>query len=193
MDLKTACFLKNYCRNIIKWWYVVYNPEAVRIWPSQFEKEEALRLEAIEQEEQLKLETDEENEMLGLHTEDDDIVLLEASDMGNENDIPDDAYNATTGSYSGLYGQKPVDEETQKALELIMGINNQQNTVDFFLSDSTLDKKSSDIIIPEEQDEIIREANIIYQRLLDEAEEDEAKKRAEIEQTLRLAENGTVE
>ena len=48
MDAATAYFLKRYYPHVIKWWLVVYIPEAVRIWPSKAEKEAALRLEAKE-------------------------------------------------------------------------------------------------------------------------------------------------
>ena len=204
MDLKTACFLKNYCRNIIKWWFVAYNTEAVRIWPSQQEKEDALKLEALEQDDFFEPESLDSTDMLYLNAENDNLVLLNNSNTVDMNyNIPNDAYNATTGSYSGLYGQKPVDEETQKALDLIMGGTNQQNTIDFFLLENESpneissveisNNNTSDIIIPPEQDEIIKEANLIYQRLLNEAAEDEVKKRAEIEQALNMMENGTVE
>ena len=172
MDVNTACFLKKYYRNVIKWWLVAYNPEVVRIWPSKQEKEEALRLEAIEQEEALKLESIEQEQ-----------TLLECSDDNISNKyIHDDAYNATTGSYSGLYGQKPVDEETQKALDAIMGATNSQNNIDFLLSDNN----DSNVTIPPEQNDIINEANAIYQRLLQEAADDEARKRAEIEHLLNM-------
>jgi len=180
MDVNTACFLKKYYRNVIKWWLVVYNPEVVRIWPSQQEKEEALRLEALEQEEALRLEALEQEQ-----------ALLECSDDNISDEyIPDDAYNATTGSYSGLYGQKPVDEETQKALDAIMGATNSQNNIDFLLSDNN----NSDITIPPLQDDIINEANAIYERLLQEAADDEAKKRSEVEHILDTVEkNSTME
>lgn len=42
-------------------------------------------------------------------------------------------------------------------------------------------KGNPDVILPPEQDEIIKEANAIYERLLREAAEDEARKQAEIE------------
>ena len=156
MDPATAYFLKKYYPHVIKWWLVVYNPETVRIWPSKAEKDAALRLEAIE-------------------------AKKEA-----ENKKSQPAHNATTGSYSGLYGQKPVDENTQAALDAILSASNNQNSVDSLLAGGT---SSGEIVtLPPEQDEIVREANEIYERLLREAAEDEARKQAEIDEMRRQAE-----
>lgn len=151
MDPATAYFLKKYYPHVIKWWLVAYNPEVFRIWPSKAEKEEALRIEAKEKEEQLAIE---------MHS--------------NDNAADNDAYNATTGSYSGLYGKGPVDAQTKEALDAILNQSNNQNTVDSLLSDNTT------VVLPPEQDYIIQEANAIYERLLREAAEDEAKKWAEV-------------
>lgn len=168
MDPATAYFLKKYYPHVIKWWLVVYNPEYIRIWPSKAEEEEALRLEA------------EERKYLPA-PEDTGFTLPE------EGTISSDAFNATTGSYSGLYGQKPVDAATQAALDAIMNISSNQTNIDLLLeggssayaSDGT--SGSNTVVLPPEQDEIIAEANAIYERLLREAAEDEAKKQAEIE------------
>jgi hypothetical protein len=74
-----------------------------------------------------------------------------------------------------------------------MNISNNQNNVDYLLSGgspntgaayatgNTYSSSSDDVVIPPEQEEIINEANAIYERLLREAAEDEAKKQAEIE------------
>jgi hypothetical protein len=150
MDPATSYFLKKYYPHVIKWWLVIYNPEFIRIWPSKEEEDEAMRMEA---EEKAALE-------------------LELQD--------DDAYNATTGSYSGLYGQKPVDDATQAALDAIMSASSNQNSVDSLLSNN--------ISISEEQQSVIDEANAIYERLLREAAEDEAKKQAQIEEARKAAE-----
>ncbi|MCM1181845.1 MAG: hypothetical protein NC337_00535 [Roseburia sp.] len=161
MDANTAYFLKKYYPHVIKWWLVVYIPEVVRIWPSKAEEEEALRLEAQQQ------------PALEQH----DAADSEASPIdSSDNMIDESAYNATTGSYSGLYGQKPVDADTQAALDAILNGSNNQNSVDMLLSGG-----SKTVVLPPEQDEIIAEANAIYERLLREAAEDEAKKRAEID------------
>lgn len=178
MDAATAYFLKKYYPHVIKWWLVAYNPEAFRVWPSTAEKKEALRIEA-EKEKHLALEAQPK----------------EASD----GKIPDDsaeeaAYNASTGSYSGLYGRKPVDEQTKEALDVILNKSSNQNTVDFLLSGGepaagaayaadTAQKKTNngDVILSPEHDDIVKEANAIYERLMQEAAEDEAKKQAEIE------------
>lgn len=157
MEPATAYFLKKYYPHVIKWWLVTYNPEVVRIWPSKAEKEEALRIEAKEKqkEEQLALE---------MHS----------------NDTTDAAaFNATTGSYSGLYGKGPVDAQTKEAMDAILHRSNSQNTVDSLLANSA--NVNVDVILPPEQDDIIKEANAIYERLLQEAAEDEAKKWAEID------------
>lgn len=177
-DVATACFFKRYYPHVIKWWLVTYNPEVFRIWPSPAEKEEALRIEA--EEERLALEQ-KENEAS---------ADMAASDTPQAADSS--AYNATTGSYSGLYGQKPVDADTQAALDAILNISSNQNNIDSLISGGTqnlapVQSASSsscntrDVILPPEHDEIIKEANAIYERLMREAAEDEAKKQAEIE------------
>ena len=61
MDPATAYFLKKYYPHVIKWWLVAYNPDAVRIWPSEAAKEETLRLEAIEAEEAALLALEEDD------------------------------------------------------------------------------------------------------------------------------------
>jgi len=180
MDPATAYFLKKYYPHVIKWWLVTYNPEIVRIWPSKAEKDEALRLETEKKaaEEALRLETEKK---------------------AAEEEVDDSAFNATTGSYSGLYGKKPVDESTQAALDAILNASSNQSSVDSLLAGTTsgsqdltsslLTGAASDncVILPPEQDEIIREANEIYERLLREAAEDEARKQAEIDEMRRQA------
>ncbi len=166
MDPATAYFLKKYYPRVIKWWLVEYNPETVRIWPSQAEKDEALRLEAIEAEKQAQQ------------------LALEDSMSDQQDDNPDDsAYNAATGSYSGLYGQKPVDEDTQAALDAILNASSNQSSIDSLLAGAS----DNSVTLPPEQDEIIREANEIYERLLREAAEDEARKQAEIDEMRKQA------
>ena len=60
-----------------------------------------------------------------------------------QNIIPNAAaYNAATGSYSGLYGQGPVDESTKATLDAIMNTSSSQNTVDSLLSSAQPQKKS---------------------------------------------------
>lgn len=148
----------------------MYNPEAVRIWPSREEEEEALRIEA---EEAALLPADNSPDVLGLPDTHDEMA-----------DIDSSAFNAATGSYSGLYGQKPVDADTQAALDAIMNATSSQNSIDSLLAGNS---PSGDIITPPDQDEVIREANEIYERLLREAAEDEAKKQAEIDEMRKLA------
>ena len=170
MDPATAYFLKKYYPHVIKWWLVNYNPDVIRIWPSKAEEEEALRLEA-EEAEQMALEAEESS--------DTSLLALDES-----------AYNATTGSYSGLYGQTQLDAEGQAALDVIMNTYNKQNNIDFLISGGNPSEDdgrkktyitNDDITIPSDQDEILKEANEIYERLLREADEDEEKKKAEIE------------
>lgn len=160
MDLATACFFKRYYPHVIKWWFVVYNPEVYRVWPSPAEREEALRIEA--EEERLALEQ-------------------------KEAEVDESAFNATTGSYSGLYGQGPVDEDTQAALDAILNISSNQSSIDSLISGNAdlasvySASSSKNVTLPPEQDTIIQEANAIYERLMREAAEDEARKQAEIE------------
>ena len=151
MDAATACFLKRYYPHVIKWWLVAYNPEFFRVWPSKSEREDALRIEAEQQQETLELQ------------------------------LNDEDYNATTGSYSGSYGKGPVDDETQAALDAILNISNNQSNIDFLLAGGADSSGKGDVILPPEQDEIINEANAIYERLMREAAEDAARKQAEIE------------
>jgi hypothetical protein len=157
MDATTSYFLKKYYPHVIKWWLVEYNPEFRRVWPSESEKEDALRLEALEQPEEEPAES--------------------TIDPNSE------AYNAATGSYSGLYGQKPVDEDTQVALNLIMNQSAQSNqkNIDSLLSD---DKFIGTHTMSEEQKSVIEEANAIYERLQREAAEDAAQKISEIQRAL---------
>lgn len=172
MDPATAYFLKKYYPHVIKWWLVEYNPDVVRIWPSKEEEEEALRLEAIEAEEAALLALEAE--------EDDDNPEPDTADYVNS------MYNATTGSYSGLYGQQPIDENTQAALNAILYASSSQSSVDSLIA--TGGQPGDDVITPPEQAEIIHEANEIYERLLREAAEDEARKQAEIEEARLQAE-----
>lgn len=146
-DPATAYFFKKYYRNIIKWWFVVYNPDFRKIWPSK-EEEETARQKELEEK---RIAHEKE--------------LEEAA--AKEQEKSDDAYNASTGSYSGLYGQKPVDDHASSS----------QCNIDSLVKAA----KSEDVTLPPEQDKIIREANAIYERLLREAAEDEAKKQAEID------------
>lgn len=172
MDAATAYFLKKYYPHVIKWWLVVYNPEAVRIWPSKQEEEEALRLEA-EEAERLALEGPAEEP-------EEEPMKMEVQNM-----IDPSAFNATTGSYSGLYGQQPVDEDTQATLQAILYASSSQSSIDLLIAGG---QRGDDVITPPEQETIIMEANEIYERLLREAAEDEARKQAEIEEMRRQAE-----
>ncbi len=158
-DPQTAYFFKKFYGNVIKWWFVSYNTDAIKIWPSKAEEEAA------------RIKEEEERELL----------LLESA----QEETPDESYNATTGSYSGLYGQGPMDDVTQSMLDAIMHQSSSQTSIDSLLQSSA---ESSDVILPPEQDEIIKEANIIYERLLHEAKEDEERKAAEIEAVKRAVE-----
>lgn len=174
MDPATAYFLKKYYPHVIKWWLVVYNPEAVRIWPSKAERDEALRLEAIEAKKEAEKQLEQKADPPAL------MDSISNPEMNRNFDAS--AYNAATGSYSGLYGQKPVDENTQATLDAILNASSNQNSIDSLLA------SAGDVILPPEQDEIVREANEIYERLLREAAEDEARKQAEIDEIRRQAE-----
>lgn len=196
MDAATAYFLKKYYPHVIKWWLVTYDPNIVRIWPSKAEEEEALRLEA------------QEGARKALGTKGTDDPISDAGIVWDSDKpvIDEDAYNATTGSYSGLYGKKPVDADTQAALDAIMHSSSNQSSIDHLLAggqpvssaayDFTEKKNdfsmNDDIIVPTDQAEILREANEIYERLLREAAEDEAKKQAEIEAARSIYENNAI-
>ncbi len=172
MDPATAYFLKKYYPHVIKWWLVMYNPEVVRIWPSEAEKEEALRLEA----EEAKILAIEDNTQS---------VGNSQTDTTDTGSIDASAFNATTGSYSGLYGQGPVDEDTKAALDAILYATSSQSSVDSLLAAGGA--PTDEVVLPPEQDEIVKEANEIYERLLREAAEDEARKQAEIDEMRKQA------
>ncbi|MBQ2937042.1 MAG: hypothetical protein IJD96_12480 [Lachnospiraceae bacterium] len=177
-DPQTAYFFRKFYGNVIKWWFVAYNTDAIKIWPSKAE-EEAARLKEEEEKERL-LQEKEEKEGL----------LLENTPNNETTDVADDAYNATTGSYSGLYGQGPMDDDTQSMLDQIMHQSSSQTNIDFLLGNASNTPDASSVQLPPEQDEIIKEANLIYERLLREAKEDEERKAAEIEAVKRAAEAG---
>lgn len=182
-DPATAYFFKKYYRNIIKWWFVIYNPTAIKIWPS---KEEAELARQKELEEELALQNELEEELtLQKESEEEEPACQDT----------EEAFNATTGSYSGLYGQRPVDEDTQSALDTILSKSSSQSAIDSLFQNSTSEQKpasgtdhSNAVPLPPEQDAIIREANAIYERLLREAAEDEAKRAAEVEAARRARE-----
>lgn len=181
-DPQTAYFFRKFYGNVIKWWFVAYNTDAVKIWPSKAE-EEAARLK----------EEEEEKERLFLEEEERERLLLETMQNNEASDIDDGSYNATTGSYSGLYGQGPVDDDTQSMLDQIMHQSSSQTNIDFLLGNASDESEVSDasaVPLPPEQDEVIREANLIYERLLREAKEDEERKAAEIEAAKKAAEAG---
>ena len=52
-------------------------------------------------------------------------------------ELPDEMYNATTGSYSGAYGRRPVDDETQAQLDEIM--NNNGNNIEALFAQAEKD------------------------------------------------------
>lgn len=177
MDAKTSYFFRKYYRNIIKWWFVSYNPEFKRIWPSKEEEEQALLEEENlrNEEKQIDMETD----------------MSEDVSIGND-DIDDDAFNAATGSYSGLYGKGPIDSSTKSALDEILNKSSSQNSIDKMFDNNSepeipLKKNVNDVVLPPEQEDIINEANAIYERLMREAAEDEARKAAEIEAAKQVA------
>jgi hypothetical protein len=160
LDATTSYFLKKYYPHVIKWWLVIYNPEVKRIWPSKEEEEAALRLELKKEQKKAK-----------------------ALPKKTGSDEDSAAFNATTGSYSGHYGKKPVDESTKQALDAIMNQSAQSNqkNIDSLLSDNSTSDTANSSSMSDEQKSIINEANAIYARLQQEAAEDDAKKIAEIE------------
>ena len=169
-----AYFFKRFYQNIIKWWFVVYNPIARRIWPTKAEEEQALEQERLEKENEPEEEIQEESVVATP-------VMMQSAPQPTPASIINDAtYNATTGAYSGLYGQQPVDSGTQNVLDEILNKNNSQNYIDNYIQDSVADA----VPVPEDQEAIVAEANAIYERLLREAAEDEAKKQAEIDAAL---------
>ena len=84
-----------------------------------------------------------------------------------------------------MYGQQPVDEDTQATLQAILYASSNQSSIDLLIAGG---QRGDDVITPPEQNAIIMEANEIYERLLREAAEDEARKQAEIEEMRKQAE-----
>lgn len=169
-DPNIAYFFRKFYRNVIKWWFVVYNPVAKRIWPSK--EEEAAALAKEEENPPNKVPNDSNR------------LNSNMSGVIHNTSINDSTYNATTGSYSGLYGQKPIDSGMQSTLDEILAKASSQTTVD-----SLVNKASAPVVLPPEHEEIVKEANEIYERLLREAAEDEAKKQAEIEAAKKMWDN----
>ena len=191
MDAKTSYFFKKYYHNIIKWWFVSYNPEVKRIWPSKEEEEQALMKEEAQRNEENQTLLEENFQSINEEQLSEGTIMSEAMNT-NMDDIDDSAYNAATGSYSGLYGKGPVDSSTQSALDEILGRSSSQNSIDTLFNsvsepENPQKKNLNDVILPPEQEAIINEANAIYERLMREAAEDEAKKNAEIEAAREVA------
>ncbi|MBQ7942741.1 MAG: hypothetical protein IJ326_01625 [Lachnospiraceae bacterium] len=153
-DPRIAYFFKKFYRNIIKWWFVIYNPIARKIWPTKEEEEQALAKEEMESAEN----QDEETEAV------------------EEAPIDDDTYNATTKSYSGRYGKEPLAQEDTYTLEEILKLSSSQNSIDNIVASTLTPARLSDT-----DKAVIEEAKQIYERLLKEAEEDRQKKQAEID------------
>ncbi len=61
-DPQTSYFFKKFYRNIIKWWFVAYNPDVKKIWPSKEEEEAALEAAA------LSIDDDSYNAATGSHS-----------------------------------------------------------------------------------------------------------------------------
>ncbi len=166
-DPQIAYFFKKFYRNIIKWWFVIYNPIARRIWPTKAEEEQALAMEEMEAAETLA-ETDVISEEVTSE--------IETSTAIDEAPIDDDTYNETTKSYSGRYGKAPLDEDDTYTLEEILKLSSSQNSIDNIVASTLTPAKLS-----ENDKAVIEEAKLIYERLLREAEEDRLKKQAEID------------
>lgn len=169
MNPQTAYFFKRFYRNIIKWWFVIYNPVAKKIWPSKAEEEEAQKNDTA----------------LTLPEK----TNIESKTLEPASPVNDETYNSTTGAFSGLYGQGPMDDHTQSLLDEIMNRSSSQSSIDSILQNSTDIIPNPDVVLPPEQEEIIQEANAIYERLLREAKEDEERKAAEIEAAKQAAAN----
>lgn len=202
---QVAYFFKKYYRNIIKWYFVSYSQEKRVISFSEADAEYSEHL-AKEKERKQRERVIKYCEAFGLpipeqfQKPDESNLSVEMNaqenfPVNNPKIIPNDAFNETTGSYSGLYGQQPVDAGTQSMLAEIMGKTGSQNSIDSLLAGDVSTApmpepeppvKEEVSLSPEDAD-VIREANEIFERLMREAAEDEAKKQAEIEEAKRQA------
>lgn len=203
MGPSIAYFFKRIYGNVIKWWFAIYNPVVRRVWPTKEEEEAALAEEA-ENENNTSEDNSFGDEELSADYVNDSIDYGPAQGFYEETtasepafeepvapapkapkvNIEDCNYNATTGAYSGLYGTGPVDSATQSMLDEIMGKNKSAHSIDDLLPGNEpdyIDPESDAVTPPEDQQAILDEANAIYERLMREAAEDEAKKQAEID------------
>lgn len=167
-----AYFFKKFYRNIIKWWFVIYNPIARRIWPTKEEEEQALAKEEQEASAQLE-EPDNTPGTEDISSEISDEIPVTSTPK--EEIIADDTYNETTKSFSGRYGKDPLNEEDSVALNEILKLSSSQNSIDNLVANAMIPVELS-----EEDKAIIEEAKLIYERLVREAEEDKQKKEDEI-------------
>lgn len=150
--------------NIIKWWQITYNPTVRMIFPSKYERDKY----------------EEEMAMQASITED-----LKS----------DPNYNASTGSMSGSYGKGEMDDAQKAQLDSILKSNYSSVAgIDALLQSGepelTEEEKkiarlcdTSNLSAEEAaaKQEQIRKANEIYERLLQEARQDEEMRQAEIE------------
>ncbi len=181
MSPQISYFFRKIYGNIIKWWFVIYNPIARRIWPTKEEEELALAKEAENEEAEKEIEKAEREELTSPLEEEnyDEPVTQDYAPKPDtpKVDINDCNYNSTTGSFSGLYGTGPVDSNTQSMFDEIMGRNNAAHSVDI----NTITVDGEPATVAEDQSEVLAQANEIYERLMREAAADEAAKQAEIE------------
>ena len=192
MSPQVAYFFKKIYGNIIKWWFVIYNPIVRRIWPTKQEEEVALEKEKEEEEAQLEesrdiAETLAQEEPVPAYEEEvledayPEEAYVEEPAPQSHVIIDDDNYNETTGAFSGLYGKTPLDQDDQNMVEEIMKRNHEAHSIDSLIPSPVEKEPTPEVTAPSDQDAVLQEANAIYERLLQEAAADEAAKQAEIE------------
>lgn len=167
-----AYFFKKFYNNIIKCWFVIYNPIA-RIISYSKEDEEYTK--------QLQEEKDEAKRVRARKYAESNNIPLPEEYAQPKTPVSDSNYNHTTGSFSGLYGQTPVDAGTQTLLDDIISRSSSQSNIDSLFSGQARNFSTEPVPMDDEQESVIQEANEIYERLLKEAAENAAKKQAEIE------------
>jgi len=81
-------------------------------------------------------------------------------------ELPDDMYNSTTGSYSGAYGRRPIDDETKAQLDEIM--NNNGNDISALFAQAEQEAMGGSQIDETTVDEAVAAAAELEQSLFDE-------------------------
>ena len=164
---KFAYYLKKFYHNIIKCWFVIYNPIARVISYSKEDEEYTKKLNK-EKEEKRKARAIKYAEATGTPLPEEFQEKKESEkkeEQPQQKPIEDANYNQSTNSFSGLYGQTPLDSSEQSMLDEIMGKTGSQNNIDSLLSNQEEIRATypaaEEVPMSPEQEAVIQEANEI--------------------------------